>query len=261
MLVTVFRPRVIPVLLLDGQALVKTVRFAAGQYIGDPLNAVKLFNDLRVDELVFLDISASRQKRMISTALIAQIGGEANMPFAVGGGIRTLQQIRSAIAAGAEKVVINDAALLDPGFVRSAADTFGSSTIAVCLDVKRAMFAGRRVFSHCLKKSSGRDPVEYARAIEALGAGELVVQSVDRDGMMDGYDIALIKAVSEAVSIPVVALGGAGDLTDLASAYFDGFASAVAAGSLFVYQSRKRGVLINYPSPDKIKNVFMREGS
>lgn len=256
-----FRPRVIPVLLLDGQALVKTIRFAAGKYLGDPVNAVKLFNDLRVDELVFLDITASREMRTISNALIERIGGEANMPFAVGGGIRSLSDIRSAIASGAEKVVLNSAALADPDFVRAAADAFGSSTVAVCMDVKRTMFAGSRVFSHSGRKSSGRDPIEYARSIEALGAGELIVQSVDRDGMMDGYDIALIKAVSEAVSVPVVALGGAGDLADFAAAHFKGFASAVAAGSMFVYQSRKRGVLINYPSPDKIKQVFTSEGN
>ncbi len=256
-----FRPRVIPVLLLDGQALVKTIQFGAGKYLGDPINAVKLFNDLNVDELVFLDISATKEKRMISAELIEQIGGEANMPFAVGGGIRSLQDIRSALASGAEKVIINDAALTDPGFVRSAADTFGSSTIAVCLDVKRVLFAGGRVFSHSTRKSSARDPVEYARSIEGLGAGELIVQSVDRDGMMDGYDVPLVRAVSEAVSIPVVALGGAGCLADLATAHFQGFASAVAAGSLFVYQSKMRGVLINYPSAEKIKNVFNREGS
>ena len=255
-----FRPRVIPVLLLDGQALVKTIRFSAGKYLGDPVNAVKLFNDLRVDELVFLDITASRERRTISTALIERIGGEANMPFAVGGGIRSVDDIRSAIASGAEKVILNNAALVNPDFVRAAADAFGSSTIAVCLDVKRTMFAGTRVFSHASRKSSGRDPIEYAKSIEALGAGELIVQSVDRDGMMDGYDIPLIKAVSEAVSVPVVALGGAGDLSDFASAHFDGFASAVAAGSMFVYQSRKRGVLINYPSREKIKQVFTREG-
>jgi imidazole glycerol-phosphate synthase subunit HisF len=255
-----FRPRVIPVLLLDGQALVKTTRFGARKYIGDPINAVKLFNDLKVDELVFLDISASRENRTISTALIEQIGGEANMPFAVGGGIRSLQDIRGAIAAGAEKVILNDVALTDPGCVRAAADTFGSSTIAVCMDVKRAMFGGERVFSHSSRKSTGRHPVEYARSIEDLGAGELILQSVDRDGMMEGYDIPLIKAVAEAVSIPVVALGGAGDLSDLAAAHFDGFASAVAAGSMFVYQSRKRGVLINYPSSEEIKSAFTRQG-
>lgn len=255
-----FRPRVIPVLLLDGRALVKTVRFGTGKYIGDPINAVKLFNDLGVDELVFLDISASREKRTISTALIEQIGGEANMPFAVGGGIRTLQDVRAAIASGAEKVILNDAALSDPGFVRSASDAFGSSTIAVCMDVKRALFGGARVFSHASGKSGGRDPVEYARSIEGLGAGELIVQSVDRDGVMEGYDLPLIKAISQAVSIPVVALGGAGSISDLAAAHLEGHASAVAAGSLFVFQSRKRGVLINYPSPEKIRSIFMKEG-
>jgi cyclase len=251
-----FGPRIIPVLLVNGRSLVKTVRFGAGKYIGDPVNAVKLFNDLRVDELVFLDISATKEKRTISTALIEEIGGEANMPFAVGGGIGSLEQIRKAIAAGAEKVVLNSQALADPTFVRAASDAFGSSTISVCVDVKRALFGGNRVYCHATKQTSARAPLEYVKLIEQMGAGELIVQSVDRDGVMEGYDLALVKAVSQAVGIPVVALGGAGELSDLKSGYYDGLASALAAGSLFVYQSRKRGVLINYPSAETAKSMF-----
>lgn len=256
-----FRPRIIPVLLLDGQALVKTIRFGAKTYIGDPVNAVKLFNDLRVDELIFLDISATRERRMVSTSLIEQIGGEANMPFAVGGGIGSLEDVRSALAAGAEKVVLNSSALERPEFLRAASTAFGSSTIALCMDVKRTLFGGSRVFAHATRKASRLDPVEYARTAEKMGAGELIVQSVDRDGMMRGYDLALTKAVSESVTIPVVALGGAGSLSDLAAGYFEGFASGLAAGSLFVYQSSKRGVLINYPSPDRIQDMFTRKSS
>jgi cyclase len=254
-----FRPRVIPVLLLDGRALVKTVRFGAGRYIGDPINAVKLFNDLRADELVFLDITATREKRVVSSSLIEQIGGEANMPFSVGGGIRSLDNVRKALAAGAEKVIINSFALDQPDFVRAAADTFGSSTVAVCMDVRRTWFKGERVFRHSSKKSSGLHPVEYAKRIEGLGAGELIVQSVDRDGMMQGYDLSMIRAISEAVSIPVVALGGAGQVSDLVAGYVEGCASALGAGSLFVYQSSKRGVLINYPAPKVIQDMFKRD--
>lgn len=255
-----FMPRIIPVLLLDGQALVKTTRFGARKYIGDPVNAVKLFNDLKVDELVFLDIFAARQGRMISTSLIEQIGGEANMPFAVGGGIRRLEDIRAAIGAGAEKVVLNSSVLETPDFLRHAADSFGSSTISVCMDVKRTLFRGNRVFQHWTNRTASLDPVAYATSLQAQGAGELIVQSVDRDGMMEGYDLPLIRAVSEAVSIPVVALGGAGSVSDLAAGYFQGFASALGAGSLFVYQSKKRGVLINYPSRSVMRDIFNKDG-
>lgn len=253
---TMFRPRVIPVLLLDGAALVKTIRFGPGKYIGDPVNAVKLFNDLLVDELVFLDISATKENRTISTVLIEDIGDEANMPFAVGGGIRTIEDIRRVLAAGAEKVVLNAHAVDHPEFVREATETFGSSTVSVCMDVKRTWLGSQRVFQHASKQSSRYAPLEYAKLLQDMGAGELILQSVERDGTMEGYDLALIKAISEAVSIPVVALGGAGELSDLAAGYFKGYASALAAGSLFVYQSRKRGVLINYPSTEKIRDMF-----
>lgn len=256
-----FRPRIIPVLLLDGQALVKTVRFKSKKYIGDPVNAVKLFNDLQADELVFLDISATREKRTLSTELIKEIGGEANMPFAVGGGIKTLDDIRRAVGAGAEKVVINSFALEHPDFVRTATDAFGSSTISVCMDVKRAWLRGPRVFSHSSRNPRLFSPVEYAKLIEAHGAGELILQSVDHDGMMNGYDLSLVRTIAEAVSIPVVALGGAGEVSDLAAAYYKGFATAVAAGSLFVYQSKMRGVLINYPSSAQIREMFQAERS
>lgn len=256
-----FRPRIIPVLLLDGPALVKTVRFGRGNYIGDPVNAVRLFDDLEVDELVFLDITASRENRTISTALVEEIGGEANMPFAVGGGIRTLEDIRRLLAAGAEKVVLNAHALEHPAFVRDAAEAFGSSTITVCMDVKRTWLGSERVYRHASGETSRYTPLEYAKMLQDMGAGELILQSVDRDGMMEGYDLALVKSVSAAVSIPVVALGGAGSLSDLADAYFKGYASALAAGSLFVYQSRKRGVLINYPSARHVRDLFKTTGS
>lgn len=255
-----FRPRVIPVLLLDGQALVKTIGFGASKYIGDPVNAVRLFNDLLVDELVFLDITATRQHRTISTALIEEIGGEANMPFAVGGGIRTVADIRRAVGAGAEKVVLNAHALDHPEFVRAAADDFGSSTIAVCMDVKHKWLTGNRVFRHASRQTGDLSPVDYAKLVERMGAGELIVQSVDRDGMMEGYDLPLIRTISESVSIPVVALGGAGEVSDLVAGYFEGYASALGAGSLFVFQSKRRGVLINYPSPAVIDNMFVRDG-
>lgn len=251
-----FIPRIIPVLLLHGRGLVKTIKFKDNKYIGDPINAVRLFNDLKADELIFLDILATKDKRVISFDLISDIGAEANMPFAVGGGIKTLDDIQRIISMGAEKVVINSHALQSPDFIRDAADNFGTSTISVCMDVKTTWFGGKKVWAHSNKRASRFDPVDYAKLMQDQGAGELIVQSMDQDGVMQGYDLALIKAVSEAVSIPVVALGGAGSMSHILSACRDGFASAVGAGSLFVYQSSKRGVLINYPSRSDIRTLF-----
>jgi cyclase len=242
-----FRPRVIPVLLLKNQALVKSVRFENHNYIGDPINAVRIFNELKADELVFLDIEGSRNDHLISLDFVRNVGEEANMPFSVGGGIRTLHDIREVLAAGAEKVVINTAAGRDPSFVAGAADAFGSSTIVVCIDVKRKLFGGHRAWIANGREATRFDPIEFARLMEKNGAGELIVQSIERDGTMSGYDVDQIRSISDAVNVPVIALGGAGSLENLVAGYVDGHANAVAAGSLFVYRDKRRGVLINYP--------------
>ena len=241
------RPRIIPVLLLQKLSLVKTQNFKHPKYIGDPINAVKIFNDLKADELVFLDINASKEKRTISLELVKDIGEEANMPFAVGGGIRSLETIRAIIAAGAEKVVINSYAVENPDFIAEAAATFGSSTIAVCIDVKKKFLAGIKTWSHGGSKASAYSPVEFAKLMEEKGAGEIIIQSIVRDGEMNGYDIELIKQISEAVTIPVIALGGAGNVAHLKEGAEKGFANGLAGGSMFVYQGPKRGVLISYP--------------
>jgi cyclase len=246
------RPRIIPVLLLKGNVLVKTINFKKPKYIGDPINAVRIFNDLRADELVFLDIDASREKRLVSIELIKNIGEEANMPFAVGGGIRSLDDIRNIISAGAEKVIINSYAIENPDFISEAAAAFGSSTIAVCIDVKKSLFAGRKTWSYGGSKASGFAPIELAKLMEAKGAGEIIIQSIEKDGEMNGYDLELVKQISAAVEIPVVALGGAGSISDLKIAFQEGLASGLAAGSLFVFEGKKRGVLINYPEKKEI---------
>src|SRR5688572_9957343 len=189
-----FRPRIIPVLLLKDQALVKSVRFKDHKYIGDPINAVRIFNDLKADELVFLDTSASRDNRLISLDFVRNVGEEANMPFSVGGGVRTLEDIQAVLAAGAEKVVIGTQAGRDPGFIARAADAFGSSTIVVCIDVGKKMFGGVRTWIRGGATSTRFSPVEFARLMEQNGAGELIVQSIDRDGSMNGYDIDLVRS-------------------------------------------------------------------
>jgi cyclase len=247
-----FRPRIIPVLLLKDLALVKSVGFKNFKYIGDPINAVKIFNDLKADELVFLDITASKENRLISLDFVKDVGEEANMPFAVGGGIRSIEDIRKIISAGAEKVVINSYAAENPDFIKEASDTFGSSTIVVCIDVKKKLFGGLQTWTLNGSKSTKFSPVEFARLMEEKGAGEVIIQSIEKDGTMEGYDLDLIKSISESVNIPVVALGGAGKLIHLEEGYQKGFVNGLAAGSLFVYQGAKRGVLINYPSKSEI---------
>jgi imidazole glycerol-phosphate synthase subunit HisF len=254
-----FRPRVIPILLLKNQGLVKSIKFKNYRYIGDPLNAVKLFNDLKVDELVFLDILASQEHRSISIDFIRNVADEANMPFAVGGGINTLKTIELIIKHGAEKVIVNSHAVLHPEFIKQASNEYGSSTIAVSLDFQRRRFRGDQVVTHGASRKSSVDPVEIAKIMEAMGAGELIINSVDRDGTMDGYDLNLLKLISSNVSIPVVAAGGAGKLVDFKLAA-DSYASAVAAGSLFVYHGPRKAVLINYPEQEKLNTLFSEGG-
>lgn len=251
-----FLPRVIPVLLLKGKGLVKTVRFKDPKYIGDPINAVKIFNDKRADELVFLDINASKENRLISLDFVHKVGDEANMPFAVGGGIKTIQDIRSILENGAEKVVINTAAYENPEFIKEAVDAFGSSTIAVCLDVKKNFFGKLQLVYKQGAKNAKEDPVEFAQKMEENGTGEIIIQSVDKDGTYEGYNIELIKLISKAVTIPVVALGGASKYDDFSLAVKQGFASAVAAGSLFVYHGPRRAVLISFPTKTEIVDIF-----
>src|SRR3954447_19257183 len=236
-----FRPRVIPVLLLRNGGLVKTEGFGKQRYIGDPINAVRIFNDHRADELVFLDILASRERRLISLDFVRDVGEEANMPFAVGGGIRSLQDIRNILSMGAEKVDINSFAAENPDFIAEAADALGSSTITVCIDVKQKRFGTPRAWAAGGTRVTAYAPEEFARLAQDKGAGEIIVQSIQRDGTMQGYDLDLITRVSKAVTIPVVALGGAGELDHLRHAYRETHASALAAGSMFVYHGPRRG--------------------
>ena len=251
-----YRPRLIPVLLLQNKGLVKSVKFKNHRYIGDPINAVRIFNDLKADELVFIDILATKEKRTISVDFVKNVGEEANMPFSAGGGIRTLEDIRRILEAGAEKVILNTVAGENPGFVREAADTFGSSTIAVCIDVKKDFFGKEKVWIKAGTKALNLTPVHYAKQMEESGAGEIILQSVDKDGTMTGYDILLIKKIAEAVKIPVVALGGAGNFETLVDLNFRVSLNGLAAGSIFVFHGQRNGVLITYPEKEQIKKLF-----
>lgn len=251
-----FRPRIIPVLLLKDNSLVKSIEFKNYNYIGDPINAVKIFNDLRADELVFLDINATIQNRLIDKKFVSLLSEETNMPFSVGGGIRTIKQIRDLIASGAEKVIICSKAVEDPNFIKLASKTFGKSTIVVCIDVRNKFLFGNRVWLKSGSVSSKFNPTDFSKLMEDNGAGEIIIQSIENDGHMKGYDLRLIKEISTTVTIPVVALGGAGNYDDLEKVHAECYASGLAAGSIFVYQSKLRGVLINYPSIKERRQLF-----
>jgi cyclase len=242
--------------LLRKQGLVKTIRFRNPTYVGDPTNAVRIFNDKEVDEMVFLDIAASGEARPPHFELLARIASECFMPLCYGGGVRAIADMRRLFTLGIEKVSLNTHAVECPEFVLEAAGIFGSSSVVVSIDVRRRMLGRYEVVTMGGRRKTGLDPVAFAVRMQEMGAGELLLTSVDRDGTGSGYDLDLVKAVSSAVSIPVIACGGAGSVRDLARAVREGGASAAAAGSLFVFHGPHRAVLITYPSPAELKSAF-----
>ena len=250
------KPRVIPCLLLQDQGLVKTVKFKAPKYLGDPINIVRIFNDKEVDELVFLDIKATNENRSPNFDLLRNIGSECFMPLGYGGGIRSMDDVRKLLGIGIEKIILNTSAVENPTLIRSAADYAGSSSVVISIDVKINIVGKYEVHTRSGRKGTGLDPVRQAVEVEKMGAGEILINSIDRDGMMEGYDLELIRHVSEAVDIPVVACGGAGNIGHLRDAIKLGGASAAAAGSMFVFQGPLRGVLISYPSPQDLKSLL-----
>jgi imidazole glycerol-phosphate synthase subunit HisF len=250
------RPRIIPVLLLSNKDLVKSIKFKNHHYIGDPLNAVKLFNDLKADELVFLDIYATKNKKLISTEMVQKIGEEANMPFSVGGGIKTLNDIEVLIKAGAERVIIGNEAATNPKFITEASKTFGASTIAVCIDFKKNMWGKELVYTNNGSDSHKFSPLEFAKMQQDNGAGEVVLQSIEYDGTMNGYHVEAIKQIAQSLTIPVVALGGAGKYTHLKEMFQQYKVCGLGSGSTFIYQGKMRGVLINYPTQKEKEEIY-----
>lgn len=242
------RIRIIPALLLMNEGLYKTVRFKSPTYVGDPINSVKIFNEKEADELALLDITASKDKKSINYKKIAEIAGEAFMPMAYGGGINTFDDACRVFDAGFEKVIINSAAVKNPELLGAIAKVYGSQAVVVSIDVKPNWMGKYKVYTYGATNNTGLSPVEYARTVADAGAGEILLQAILQDGTWSGYDIPLIKMVSEAVSIPVVAGGGAAGMDDFKKAIVEGGASAVAAGSMFVYQKKGMGVLISFPS-------------
>lgn len=252
------RPRIIPVLLLRGEGLVKGKKFRDYVYLGDPINAVHIFDEKEVDELIFLDITATREGRLPSLDYIAGIADECYMPFAVGGGIRSVEQMRAILQAGAEKVSINTAAVENPALISEAADRFGSQSVVVAIDVRKGWGSAYRVYTHSGATKTALDPVQWAKDAAERGAGEILLTSIDHDGTMAGYDIALVQSVSREVTVPVIACGGAGTIDHFDEAFRHG-ASAAAAGSMFVFHGRRRAVLISYPTEDELQNLLCRE--
>ena len=247
------RPRVIPTLLLENGGLIKTTKFKKPVYIGDPINAVKIFNDKEVDELILLDVTASMEDRKPNFEQIEEIVSESFMPLGYGGGIRSVSDIEKLFKIGIEKASLNTAAVENPTLVTEAAEVFGSQSIVISIDVKKNLFGKKQVFIRRGSKNTKLDPVEFAKKAESLGAGEIYLTSIDREGSMQGYDLDLIKAVSNAVSIPVIANGGAGKVEHFSEALHQANASAVTAGSMFVFHGPLRGILINYPEQEELK--------
>ena len=250
------KPRVIPVLLLRNQGLVKTIKFEKHVYVGDPINAIKIFNEKEVDELIFLDIDASKNGLEPNFSMILQIATECFMPVCYGGGIKDIETIRKILKLGIEKIAINSSALKSFDFVRKAVDTFGSSTIVVSIDIKKSLLGKHQIFDHEKKKILNIDLLEYINKIEQCGVGELLINSVDKDGTMTGYDTSLIEKITKNVKIPVIACGGASSFSDFKTVISYAKASAVGAGSIFVFHGKHKAVLITYPSTEELKMLI-----
>lgn len=246
------RPRIIPCLLIHNGGLVKTLRFAEPKYVGDPINAVRIFNEKEVDELIVADIDATVQGREPNYALIANLAAECRMPLAYAGGVKNPEQVEKIISLGVEKVALGSIAVTSPNIVAEAAQRVGNQSIVVVLDVKKSGLRRRyEVFTHNGKQGTGMHPVDLARTVESLGAGEILLNSIDQDGTMQGYDYSLIDQVREAISLPLSVVGGAGSLADIQHLIARYGLIGAVAGSLFVFKGKYRAVLIQYPTRDQ----------
>lgn len=252
------RPRIIPCLLVHNKGLVKTVKFKDPKYVGDPINAVKIFNEKEVDELIVLDIDATTENREPDFVLIKNLATECRMPMCYGGGVKTVEHARRIISLGAEKVALSAYAIENPHIIPDIARAIGRQSIVIVLDIqKRGLFGKYEVITHNGKKATGKNPIELAKQIEQMGVGEIVINSIDQDGVMKGYDMNLINEIRNAVSIPITVLGGAGHLNDIKNVIQKFGIIGVAAGSLFVFKGIYKAVLINYPSRSE-KNTLLK---
>lgn len=255
------RARIIPVLLVSGKSLVKTIQFAKPNYVGDPLNAVRIFNEKQVDELIVLDIMASKEGRGPNIDLVERLAQECFMPLCYGGGITSEAQVRAVLAKGVEKVAINTAALGDIGLLTRAADLFGSQSIVGSIDCRKDRRGTYGVFSHARTRVLITDPVDAARAAQEAGAGELLINSVDNDGVRNGFDYGLCATIASSVQVPVIACGGGGTFEHFKDAILKTGVAGAAGGSYFVYQGKHRAVLITYPRPELIEGIYQQDAS
>ena len=246
------RIRIIPVLLLEKGGLYKTVKFKNPNYVGDPINAVKIFNEKEADELLLLDFRASADKRKIDFNKITEIASEAFMPMAYGGGVTKLDEAKRVFDCGYEKIVLNSVLFENNSLVENIANIYGAQAVVGCMDVKKNFFRKNLVYSHSGKNKTGYTPLEWAAKLEEYGVGEIIINNIDNDGTWEGYNLEIIGEVSAKVKVPVIACGGAGSVDDFRKAV-DAGASAVAAGSMFVYQKKGMGVLISFPSSLKLQ--------
>ena len=255
------RPRIIPCLLVKNKGLVKTVNFKNPKYIGDPINAVKIFNEKEVDELIVLDIDATAEGADPDFKMIQNLAAECRMPLCYGGGVKTVEQAKTIIGLGVEKVALSAAVINNPALVTQISEEIGSQSVVVVLDVKKRLFGTRyEVYTHNAKINTGKCPIEFAQTLEKLGVGEIVLNSIDNDGEMKGYDLALAKKIREKISVPMTVLGGAGSLKDIGSLISNFGIVGAAAGSLFVFKGVYKAVLINYPnSVDKDKLISFHD--
>ena len=242
------RSRVIPCLLVRGGGLVKTRRFGEDKYIGDPINAVRIFNEKEADELIVLDIDATVQGREPDYAMIENLAAECRMPLCYGGGISTVDQAKRIMALGVEKIALSAAAIARPPLIAEIAAQVGNQSVAVVLDARKKMLGGYRAFVRNGRVDTKISPLDFACEAERLGAGEVVINAIDHDGMMNGYDLALADSLRAAVRLPLTLLGGAGSLAHMQEAVHRLGTVGLAAGSLFVFKGQYRAVLINYPS-------------
>lgn len=244
------RPRIIPCLLIKNKGLVKTVNFKNPKYVGDPINAVKIFNEKEVDELIVLDIDATSGAYAPDYRMIEHLAAECRMPLCYGGGVKSAVQAKEIIGLGVEKVALSSAAVENPSLISKIAEEIGNQSVVVVLDVKKRLFGGKyEVWTHNGKNNTGKCPIELAKDVEKLGVGEIVINSIDNDGEMKGYDLVLSRKIREAISVPMTVLGGAGSLKDIGSLISNFGIIGAAAGSLFVFKGVYKAVLINYPSP------------
>jgi imidazole glycerol-phosphate synthase subunit HisF len=242
------RPRIIPCLLVKDKGLVKTVNFKNPKYVGDPINAVRIFNEKEVDELMVIDIDATTDNREPDYKMIENLAAECRMPLCYGGGVKTVEQAQRIFSLGVEKIAISSVAIENISLISEIAKVVGTQSVIVVIDVKKKLLGGYEVCTHNGKKKTGKDPVEFAKQVQKLGAGEIVVNSIDNDGVMKGFDFTIIDKIRQAVTIPMTVLGGAGSLEDISKVIEKYKIIGVSAGSLFVFKGVYKAVLINYPS-------------